>query len=116
MAHRRFAEELEHASDNTAVGTSLWFENERVRVWEISLAPGQRAPFHAHTRPYFWTCVAPGQAIQRFVDGREELLDYVDGQTKFNYCTTAEPLIHDLENAGESELRFVTVELMDGGL
>lgn len=112
MVQQRFAEELRAAPTNTAVGTRLWFENDRVKVWEIRLAPGQRAPFHAHTRSYFWTCIAPGQAVQRFADGREERIEYVDGQTKFSHCTPTEPLIHDLENVGDRELRFVTVEFI----
>lgn len=112
MVQQRFAEELAAAPANTAVGTRLWFQNDRVKVWEISLLPGDRAPFHAHTRPYFWTCISPGTAIQRFADGREERVEYTDGLTRFNDCTVDQPLIHDLENVGEAELRFVTVELM----
>ncbi|MCA9513013.1 MAG: cupin [Myxococcota bacterium] len=30
------------------VATKLLFENERVRVWEMRLAPGERSPVHAH--------------------------------------------------------------------
>ncbi|MGZ4150541.1 MAG: hypothetical protein ACXVQJ_10900, partial [Actinomycetota bacterium] len=64
-----FATELDAAPGNREVGTSLWFENERVRVWEVRLEPGERGPFHAHTRPYLWTCVEPGLGKQRSPDG-----------------------------------------------
>ena len=37
-----FAAELASAASNHAVGTTMWFENERIRVWEIWLEPGQR--------------------------------------------------------------------------
>ena len=40
-----FGDELERAPTNHDVGTTLWFENEHVRVWEVRLEPGQRAPF-----------------------------------------------------------------------
>ncbi len=59
-----FADELDAAPSNVAVGTSRLFENDRVRVWEVRLAPGERTPFHAHTVRYFWTCVDAG--IGRF--------------------------------------------------
>jgi hypothetical protein len=30
------------------VGTRLLFENDRVRVWELRLAPGERSDLHEH--------------------------------------------------------------------
>ncbi len=48
-----FEEELAAAPTNLDIGTTLWFENERMRVWEIRLDPGERGPFHIHTRRYF---------------------------------------------------------------
>ena len=51
------------------LGTSLWFENDRVRVFEVRLEPGERGPFHVHDRTYFWTVVEPGRGRQRFADG-----------------------------------------------
>ncbi|GJM39602.1 MAG: hypothetical protein DHS20C19_29690 [Acidimicrobiales bacterium] len=34
------------------VGTTLLFENERVRVWELRLEPGQRSDLHHHATDY----------------------------------------------------------------
>jgi hypothetical protein len=107
-----FARELEAAPGNLRVGTSMWFENERVRVWEVRLAPGERAPFHAHTRPYFWTCVEAGVGRQRSPDGVLRVRGYALGQTRFSEHSPTAPMIHDLENAGDTTLRFVTVELL----
>ena len=30
------------------VGTTLLFENDKVRIWELSLAPGERSDLHEH--------------------------------------------------------------------
>ena len=62
------AAELEEAPANRAIGTTLWFENEHVRVWEVPLKPGQR-PFHGHAQTYFWPCIViePSE-IQRIVE------------------------------------------------
>lgn len=105
-----FEDELRTATDE--VGTRLLFENERVRVWEVSLEPGARAPFHAHRRPYFWSCVDAGSGFQRSSGRASVRRDYQSGETEFLWPTTGDPLIHDLENVGTTRLRFVTVELL----
>jgi mannose-6-phosphate isomerase-like protein (cupin superfamily) len=108
-----FAAELEAAPTNLAVGTTLWFENDRLKVWEVLLAPGQRGPFHAHTRNYFWTVVEGGRGLQRFGDGTYVVRDYGVGDTMYLEHTPETALIHDLENVGDTQLRFVTVELLE---
>lgn len=108
-----YAEELEAAPHNLAVGTSILFENHRIRVWDIILKPGERGPFHAHTRNYFWTVVEGSRGLQRFADGTFAVRDYLEGETKWLEHTPETALIHDLENIGDTDLRFVTVELFD---
>ncbi len=110
---RPYADELVAAAGNLQVGTSLWFDNERVRVWEVRLAPGERGPFHAHTAPYFWTCVEAGLGRQRTPDGTVKVRRYAVGDTRFSEHGPGDPMVHDLENAGDTMLRFVTVELID---
>lgn len=34
------------------VGTKLLFENDRIRVWEMRLAPGEASPVHEHSYDY----------------------------------------------------------------
>ena len=108
-----FAEELERGKTNRDVGTTLWFENDHVRVWEVRLEPGQRAPFHNHSRTYFWTCIDQGKGFQRFPDGTAEAFDFALGQTVFNEVSDDDPMIHDLENTDDHLLRFVAIELKD---
>jgi beta-alanine degradation protein BauB len=98
-----YADELAAAPHNYDVGTSVWFENHRV----------ERGPFHAHTRNYFWTVVEGSRGLQRFADGSYAVRDYKVGETKFLEHTPETALIHDLENIGDTDLRFVTVELLD---
>jgi hypothetical protein len=106
-----YADELARAPENHQVGTSLWFENDHVRVFEIRLEPGERGPFHVHDTTYFWTVVEAGRGLQRFEDGTFVVRDYALGETRYLVHTPQDRLIHDLENAGETTLRFVTVEL-----
>jgi mannose-6-phosphate isomerase-like protein (cupin superfamily) len=107
-----YSDELQAAPSNLAVGTSVLLENERVKVWEVRLAPGERGPFHAHTRNYFWTCVDGSVGLQRYADGSYMVRRYEVGETQYSEHSADEPLIHDLENIGDTELRFITVELL----
>ena len=108
-----FGDELARAASNLAVGTRLWFQNDRIKVWEVNLEPGERGPFHAHTRRYLWTVVSPGTGRQRSPDGSFKVRRYEVGDTQYSEHSPADPMVHDLENAGETTLRFVTVELLD---
>lgn len=107
-----YADELDAAPGNLEVGTTMWFENDRVRVWEILLQPGERGAFHSHVTNYFWTVVEGSRGLQRFADGTFVVRDYLIGETKYLEHTPDRALIHDLENVGDSTLRFVTVELL----
>ncbi len=42
------------------VGTRVMFENERVRVWDLSLAPGEQLGKHIHRLDYFFIVVSGG--------------------------------------------------------
>ncbi len=42
------------------VGTRLIFENEQVKVWEFTLAPGEEIAAHTHDRDYFFYPIEGG--------------------------------------------------------
>ena len=44
------------------VANRLLFENERVKVWEMDLAPGESSDFHEHTLPYV-LCIQEGETV-----------------------------------------------------
>jgi uncharacterized cupin superfamily protein len=110
-----FAEELAVATENTTVGHDVLFENDRVRIWALDLAPGERVPFHCHTTTYFWVCVEAGRADQRYPDGQMETFDFRVGDVDFLDLAPGTNLVHDLDNCGDARLRFIAVELLDGG-
>lgn len=110
-AHR---EELAEGRRNGRVGSRLVSETERLRVWLIALEPGERLPFHTHVNDYFWTATAPGRARSRFADGRVTETTYAEGDTRHFAFGPGESMTHDLENIGDSVLRFATVEFLGG--
>jgi len=107
-----FGAELAAAAQNHHVGTSVLLENERVRIWDLTVAPGERVPFHSHEHTYFFVCTAGGRMINRFPDGNLVTIDMDDGFTWYSAIAGGDAEIHDLENVGATTVRFVTVELL----
>ena len=42
------------------VGSKLIFENEKVKVWEFTLAPGEAIDSHLHEHDYFFYAIEGG--------------------------------------------------------
>lgn len=109
-----FSGELAEArGGNRQLGTRLLFRNDEVGVWEVRLQPGERGGFHLHDRHYFWTVVKGGIGKQRTADGVYHIRRYEEGDTSFLPHTPSDSVIHDFENAGDTEIRFITVELYE---
>jgi len=54
------------------VATKLLFENERVKVWEMRLAPGDASDLHRHDLPYFFV-VIEGESIDADFEGGKSI-------------------------------------------
>jgi quercetin dioxygenase-like cupin family protein len=62
------------------VATRLLFENERVKVWEMDLAPGESSDFHEHELPYL-ICVREGETVDAdFANGKSISIPVQAGQ------------------------------------
>ena len=105
--------EQEARNPNPCVGTQLISENDKVRVWTIRLAPGERVGFHRHVLDYFWTAVTPCRGRQHLMDGSTVEYTYKAGETRHETYGRGEYKVHDLENVGDTELVFTTVEFLD---
>ena len=51
------------------IGDKIVFENELVRVWSVTLDPGQRQPWHQHLLPYLIVPLTQGRNEMTFDDG-----------------------------------------------
>ena len=105
--------ERESKNPNPCVGSTLLSENERTRVWIIRLAPGERIGFHRHVLDYFWTSVSGGRGRQHVHDGTTIEYTYQPGETRHESYGKGEFKVHDLENLGDREMVFMTVEFKD---
>jgi quercetin dioxygenase-like cupin family protein len=82
-------------------------ENDRVRVIEGTLRPGDKESMHAH--PAFVTYVIEGSRIRNhFADGR-----VVEADLKTGDVLWRDPQTHWIENIGATTLRFLVFELRE---
>ena len=112
-AEMRAEFEREAREHNPCVGSTLLSENERCRVWTITLKPGERIGFHRHVLDYFWTAVLPCRGRQHLMDGSTVEYSYAAGETRHETYGAGEYKVHDLENIGDSDMIFMTVEFLN---
>lgn len=103
-------EEIKANWNNCDVGTVVVSETDQLRIWHLTLDPGERAPFHRHDVSYFWTVTGPGKSLSHYNDGSTRIAEYKAGDTKHFDFTGDKFMVHDLENVGDTSLTFVTVE------
>lgn len=89
------------------IGDEILFENDKVRVWALELAPGETQPWHRHHHDYVVVPITKGRNVMRFADGREKPTDEVPGGALWRQ--PGEP--HELENTSDWTYRNVLIEL-----
>jgi hypothetical protein len=104
----------EAQTPNGCVGSHLLSETEDTRVWMIRLKPGERIGFHRHVLNYFWTAVVPAHGRQHLMDGSTVEYTYYAGETRHESYGAGEYKVHDLENLGDQDMIFMTVESIKG--
>jgi len=76
------------------VGSRILFENDLVRVWEISLEPGEHLPQHYHALPYL--VVTMEAAHVRVVEHDGQAYDPTDAPCDLTFREAGQ--IHELQN------------------
>jgi len=94
----------------TAVGTTVLFENHRVRVWEMVLAPGETCPTHRHLHDHLLVYAEPGE-IRAELQGRPVIQHVEDGLVSYRAVGAGLPP-HAIANAGATASRHFIVELL----
>jgi hypothetical protein len=74
---------------STEIGTELLFENDRIRVWQMVLQPGEESPHHRHEADYVFVYTTPSR-ITAFLEGQEpSTSDFDDGFVQYWQCRTS---------------------------
>lgn len=94
------------------VGTKLLFENDRVRVWDMTLAPGESSERHIHENDYLFVCLNHAQITLYPEQGEPETSEVRPNGVE--YTEVGKGVTHRVQNTGETEHREILVELKGG--
>jgi hypothetical protein len=98
------------AAVSSAVGTRLLFENDRVRVWDLRLAPGESTGLHRHATDYLYVVIGDGALQGKNSDGTPQPIERMsDGEVRFRHIDGED--VHEAVNVGDSPWRNIIVEL-----
>lgn len=96
------------------VGTRLMFENERVRVWDLALAPGEALGAHVHQRDFCFIVVQGGHLQHVHPAGPAQTQDVQYEADQVVFLEAGEGLLHHkLVNVGDTPYRNFVIELKD---
>jgi predicted metal-dependent enzyme (double-stranded beta helix superfamily) len=89
------------------VGTTLLFENDQVRVWEVKLEPGEQLATHHHEYPYVVVAITGDETQMVWLDGHVTRNEEPPGHVVFRPAGG----IHNLTNVGRVTYLNRLVEL-----
>jgi predicted metal-dependent enzyme (double-stranded beta helix superfamily) len=98
------------------VGTKVLFENDRVKVWELALAPGETTDVHEHEHDYLLIQLEGDKIAGIFEDDThgEYPPGIVEGDVSpGNVWFTTKGGIETAKNTGTQPYREILVELKD---
>ena len=99
----------------TKVGTRVLFENERVRVWDLALAPGASLAKHIHRNDYLFIVVSGGLIRFADPDNPAEYSDVQFADDQVEFLDVGEGKVDNrLTNIGTTSHRNFVVELKGG--
>ena len=98
-----------HAQDRKSVDPSMriLLENDRVRVQEHYLKPGEKIGMHSHPAKVIYA-VNDWKVRVTFPDGSSRIGEGKAGEAKW-----AEAVTHAIENIGQTEVRNIVIELKE---
>ena len=98
------------AADPLEVGPNIYkllFENDRVRVMEVTFQPGDKIGFHSHPDHYAYI-LSGGNLLLRYEDGTTKNLDGKTGDVIWINAET-----HAAENVGSTVVKGLITELKE---
>jgi beta-alanine degradation protein BauB len=97
---------------STDPGTKVLFENDRIRVWEMKLGPGETSHAHKHMNDYVFIYSEPSTIETDFLDGRLNPRSYEEGFTCFSAVGASGLDPHRIRNLADEPHRHVIVEIL----
>ncbi len=89
------------------IATVVLFENERVKVWNLVVEPGEASAWHYHQRDYVTVVVEGGGLTVEYEDGSTEAGSSVVGDWRYH----GEHGVHRVLNHTAGRFRNVLIEI-----
>jgi quercetin dioxygenase-like cupin family protein len=100
-------EEFTRENPNGPIGSSVTFENDLVRVWNLHVEPRGRKPWHTHRHPYVIVAVSGGKVEIENVAGHVYRVDEQAGQIIWRDAGER----HELRNLTDAPYENILIEL-----
>ena len=97
------------------IATRLLMENDRVKIWEMDLAPGEESAVHEHTMDYILVLLE-GDRIAGVPEPDSAGLynEYIEAEVEpGNYYYIEKGGIETARNIGKKRYREIAIELKD---
>ncbi|MFB3092511.1 MAG: hypothetical protein ACE1ZD_04855 [Dehalococcoidia bacterium] len=91
------------------VGTKLLLENDRVKIWDLALEPGQSSDWHHHTLDYITVGLTESKMRREYEDGATDETTPTVGQHR--YAEKHQP--HVVTNIGSAPHRNILIEIKE---
>ena len=91
-----------------AIANRFLFENERVKVWSLDLAPGEASEWHQHTRDYVIVILASDGGLIAEEEGGTHLSR---GMKPGDVAFREKGEVHRAVNNGKNRYRNILIEL-----
>lgn len=95
--------------EESFAGANLLFENNYLKLWDITLSPGERLPFSKKSTNYSWTCLSGGKTVSHSADGTIRLYKIEKGEICF-FKFKNKNHISDIENVGKNIIVIHIIE------
>jgi quercetin dioxygenase-like cupin family protein len=100
-------EEFTRENPNGPIGSNIKFENDLVRVWDLTVAPLGRKAWHTHKHPYVIVSVSGGKVEIENVAGHTYRVDETAGEIIWRDAGES----HELRNLTDAPYKNILVEL-----
>jgi hypothetical protein len=98
-------------NETTGVGTDVLFENDRIRVWEMRLAPGESCEPHRHVHDHILLYAEPA-TIRGRAAGQPVIQHVEDGLVSYRAVGPDGLPPHSITNVDDSPSRHFIIELL----
>lgn len=106
MSQKLTEKTAEIAADTKIANFVTLFDDERTRVTQWTIAPGEQTGWHLHDYDYLTLQQSTGKLHLKSADGKELVIDYVPGAARLFRA----PVEHNATNIGDVEIRVIEIE------